>query len=1604
MNESLKNVCSFIKEALELKNKNVYTVKDYEIHFDFGSFYSQFKELIEIPDYASLNINSEGIIFKIKYIKDEYKKEIPSIPNSLESYISLKNGNDIISIIDNLEIKLEEEGLIEEYRNFDGKIKEINRYNNLIDLYNSKYLQFYNVYKRINDYEEKIEIIFGKRLLMWQNNQNDKLERYILEANLEIYVDPVNNIITFEINKEKFRGFVTDFLNIDAYKVKDINLLNEFVKNFNSNIDVNNEFDLSEEVVKYINYISLENEIVDRELQNNEELKILKTYLFNNSGIIVRNKNVKLWIEDLEKIIGLCDTTNFINPILNMFEVDFSEENQVYDLLNDKSYEDTKDDEVLFPLPSNDEQYKIVDKVKSSNVVLVQGPPGTGKSHTIANLLSHYISEGKKVIVTSEKAKALEVLREKLPQNIRSLSLSLLTSNGVDKDLELSIENVLKHQVDDNELLKIKESIDSLSEKLKTNHQKKQEIIRNIIELMSKDTISHKEELNEIINYESSNELTLMDMAIWLDKNKDYKLVPINDIENYTYVNPKEFFDKLDDICDDIKNNCFAISSNIPINDYLKSNDIELYIKECIGFKNYQIHNTELISAIKQSDLKEEIINELNDKMNDLSVLYQFFEKEWIKSNISYEVFINKIQEIYNLIENNKEFFMSIEEILYDYNINFDDNNKKYDYKDIINEILKLYDDKGVIHLFDKIKFNSYIKNLNGLSYNGKSIEKGNIKQDDLIKIRDVIDYYVLTELIKSKIMQVLNIDLFEKYNIPKNQFGKYEDKIIDILKALLNYKIFSKEIDNCFKKLINTNLFTISYLESSEEYINNIFEDLKYYITENSTVNKSNRLINEIRDYYEEYNLQNLDRVLISIETNQLDEYIQNKNLLLHEINVVNQYNNLKKIYDNLVREKQNLVRKYIYDYSLEEKQFLKANIDKIFKYHYIEKYYLSLESKELALPELYSKRENLIKEEKSIIANLVEKKGWYYQSKNMTYNISTSLNKWVNLKRKLGGGTGKNTNLYLAQMREEMSTAKNAIPVWIMPIDKLIEQYPFVNNPPFDVLIMDESSQSSVFSISALSRAKKVIIVGDDKQISPTNAFTSIEAMNDLRAKYLKNNNWDLQISRDTSIYDIIQTICGNKKITLTEHFRCLPEIINYSNKEYYNMEINPLKVRGNENTIEKPIKTIYVHNATCQKISNQIYNQAEIDRILLLIGEIANDKQYDNKSIGIIALLKGSSRYIQKLTELIMQKFGEDFINSRKIKVGNTPDFQGDERDVIILGMVISSITEAGEKYSFRSLTTQEDDKSFNVAASRAKEQMILVHSVTLDELSSKCNRYRLLNYCLNYDSEKEQEYEKLFESTFEKDVYNYLTFKNYKLEPQFKVGNYRIDFVLTNDNNQKIAIECDGDIYHGINELEHDLERQSILERCGWKFARIRASEFYYNKEESIRKLIDTINNYLNGNNSINYSIFNNYIPKNEIVFNKYSNSEVEINFENKDNIINNEIINEIFELGPSQFRYMVLYSEGISRKEISDYYKVDYDTVKKSLQKLSKKYGADNIDGCISNFKEKYYCTDEYKKIIDSYKKQVNKSIQSEQFVDDIFGLFDDTQKSNIDDY
>src|SRR5207244_3579643 len=101
----------------------------------------------------------------------------------------------------------------------------------------------------------------------------------------------------------------------------------------------------------------------------------------------------------------------------------------------------TSIEELYFPLPYNDEQVTIVQRLRKAAGVTVQGPPGTGKTHTIANIICHYLAKGLRVLVTSRGEAALSVLQAKVPEEVRPLTVALLTSDreGV-RQFQASIE------------------------------------------------------------------------------------------------------------------------------------------------------------------------------------------------------------------------------------------------------------------------------------------------------------------------------------------------------------------------------------------------------------------------------------------------------------------------------------------------------------------------------------------------------------------------------------------------------------------------------------------------------------------------------------------------------------------------------------------------------------------------------------------------------------------------------------------------------------------------------------------------------------------------------------------------------------------------------------------------------------------------------------------------------------------------------------------------------------------------------------------------------------------------------------------------------------
>jgi very-short-patch-repair endonuclease len=152
-----------------------------------------------------------------------------------------------------------------------------------------------------------------------------------------------------------------------------------------------------------------------------------------------------------------------------------------------------------------------------------------------------------------------------------------------------------------------------------------------------------------------------------------------------------------------------------------------------------------------------------------------------------------------------------------------------------------------------------------------------------------------------------------------------------------------------------------------------------------------------------------------------------------------------------------------------------------------------------------------------------------------------------------------------------------------------------------------------------------------------------------------------------------------------------------------------------------------------------------------------------------------------------------------------------------------------------------------KRYNVAASRAQDQLWVIHSMDRQaHLSPNDLRRRLLDHAhdpsASMDSASGQD--ENVDSEFERLVLKDLKMKGYRVATQWKIGSYSIDLVVEGTRD-RLAIECDGDRFHTIENLQADMERQAVLERLGWRFVRIRGSEFFRDPERSLVPLYERL---------------------------------------------------------------------------------------------------------------------------------------------------------------
>ncbi|MBE7701656.1 Lsr2 family protein [Oerskovia sp. Sa1BUA8] len=438
-------------------------------------------------------------------------------------------------------------------------------------------------------------------------------------------------------------------------------------------------------------------------------------------------------------------------------------------------------------------------------------------------------------------------------------------------------------------------------------------------------------------------------------------------------------------------------------------------------------------------------------------------------------------------------------------------------------------------------------------------------------------------------------------------------------------------------------------------------------------------------------------------------------------------------------------------------------------------------------------------------------------------------ALEVWLQATRRAGKGTGKNAPRFLAQARAALPEAMGSVPVWIMPIYRVLENFDPRVSEPFDVVIVDESSQCDLLSLGVLALGEKSVVVGDDKQTSPQAVGIKTDRIFDLQNQFIGDLPGKALLTMDESLYSISGRAFPST-ILLREHFRCVPEIIAFSNR-YYSGKVLPLR-EVTVPQIGEPLRAVHVTDGASVRVGSHRTNRREAEVLVDQIADCVADPRYDGLTFGVVTMMSGPQAQI--IEAMLVERLGTEEYENRKLRVGTPPVFQGDERNIIFLSVVADDNSYAA--------TRPIHEQWANVAASRAQDQLWVFYSVDPATLNAQDQRRLLIEHVR--DGGKRKNHIDLFELTeskFERDVLTRMLERGYDVEPQHRVGAYRIDFVATVGEGERLAIECDGDSFHGPDKWDDDVRRQRVLERLGWNFWRVRASAFYLDPEEAMQPL-------------------------------------------------------------------------------------------------------------------------------------------------------------------
>jgi len=1093
---------------------------------------------------------------------------------------------------------------------------------------------------------------------------------------------------------------------------------------------------------------------------------------------------------------------------------------------------------VLFPLPYNREQQAIAYRLEEQDAVTIQGPPGTGKSHTIANIAAHYVAQGKSILIVSKNAKALDVIRNKLPESLKPLAVSWMESDKNIEQLKYAID-ALKEHLGRNYVY---EKVEKLEKQLQTWDVRFEELVQQLEYLLS----LHDERISIHNPYTAQKETkSASDWAKWLikyPKQRSYLLDEIDagqeqqeklpelvatyiklgseldpqylDLTGYEYPDPINWItpDSLSDFCQELK----RVTAQIDIADY---QHIPVHTIDDNFLQMWEIVENYLDTL----DQSQDYIQQPNFDFGQLAKMLtkhhhviqiarkNFWEHEWDLSPVS-----------------NEEPETLLEQAL---------------------SLRKKYGDQRQLSLLKRTTLSKIQKKILSCK-----IDRLNIENIDQLQL--LTDY--LEHLCQQKSLSILLGNYLAYLQLPWNpqDWRNHLERLIAINHAWEGISHFNDYLHV-------RNLPTLEYQNEEFEAQVAFVAGLGLYKHYQYTEDKLHQALASLRLTHT-YSAPLMKSLLDAANKWEDNRYKQLLEQYESEREMVKMARESMAILDQITaiapHTASDLLQKYLMD-SPEEIPSQDEIILDIKKELFQQQLRRTLEEKIMKIDQTekgFSELKHIQQQQEKVTEELIAYKTWYHKTQTINDDERAALTAWRNDLINIGKGQGKNSSRNMAAAIENMQRAKSVVPIWIMQQDTAIRFFADPMPGQFDLLIVDEASQCDISMLNLIFRAKKSMIVGDENQTAtamPPSQFP-IDRTNQILDRYLRNHPYREQFNinnRSSSIYSLSGVIYPNI-ITLLEHFRCRPEIIGYSNQYIYNKQLVPLKTAAHHQ-YGQPVEVFYLEEDSQNKKRVHI-----VEKVNEIFEQILDDYEGGQitslPTMGVLTLDSSNEHHLDQLIRVLsrnprIRKYEEDI----QLIIGTARKFQGDERDIMIMtSTAIHRKNAKGILKPPRAAVSEEMMRIYNVAASRAREKSVLIHCIApeaVGAMNPNCYRKKLIDYYSMFQQAQEHtepDLQQLLRQTtaapgsYQREICEYLVslgLGSY-LRPNYKIGHYQLDFAIIKDANM-LALLCD-DPNRNISTY---LQQQLVLQRVGWKSFYVSAIMWHYQQEEVKLQLQDML---------------------------------------------------------------------------------------------------------------------------------------------------------------